>query len=80
MSRTIALTTDHALAVGYLRLIPDMTICLPSRYDMGLHECLPTLASLGIGIVKSSEELEAERSLVEGTRVWLIVRRLSERM
>jgi hypothetical protein len=47
---------------------------------MGLHECLPTLASLGIGIVKTSEELEAERGLVEGTRVWLIVRRPAEQM
>jgi hypothetical protein len=42
---------------------------------MGLHECLPILASLGVGIGKTSEQLEAERIWVEGARIWLIVSR-----
>lgn len=42
-------------------------------FDMDLHLCLPYLAKTGMGRGKSGEELESERPLVAGARVWLAV-------
>ncbi|ORY28943.1 hypothetical protein BCR39DRAFT_180451 [Naematelia encephala] len=39
--------------------------------DMDLHLCLPYLAKTGMGRNKAPQELEKERSLVAGARVWL---------
>jgi hypothetical protein len=41
--------------------------------DMDLHLCLPYLAKTGMGRGKTVEELETERPLVAGARVWLAV-------
>lgn len=43
---------------------------------MGLHECMSSLASSGMGHAKSSEQLEEDRCWVEGARTWLVVRYL----
>ncbi|WOO78134.1 uncharacterized protein LOC62_01G001684 [Vanrija pseudolonga] len=39
--------------------------------DMDLHMCLPHLAKNGMGRSKTGQELERERALVAGTRIWL---------
>ena len=41
--------------------------------DMDLHLCMPYLARTGMGRNKSSTELEKERPLLAGARVWLAV-------
>lgn len=41
--------------------------------DMGLYRCLPYLVRTGMGSDKSPEQLEEERALVVGARVWLTV-------
>ena len=40
---------------------------------MGLYRCLGYLVQTGMGAGKSAEQLEAERYLVVGARVWLAV-------
>lgn len=40
---------------------------------MDLHLCLPYLAKTGMGRDRTPEELERERPLVAGARVWLAV-------
>lgn len=40
---------------------------------MGLYRCLPYLVQSGMGVGKSSSELESERSSVIGARCWLAV-------
>jgi hypothetical protein len=50
-----------------------MNVLLYARYDMGLHECLAWLASSGMGSGKTEEQLEEDRSWVEGARLWLVV-------
>lgn len=42
--------------------------------DMGLYRCLPHLAKMGMGTGKTVSELEEERPLVIGARIWLGVR------
>lgn len=44
---------------------------------MDLHLCLPYLAKTGMGQDKTAEQLERERPLVAGARVWLAVCPLS---
>lgn len=43
--------------------------------DMGLYRCLPYLVQTGLGQNRSPEELEEERPLVVGARLWLAVSR-----
>jgi hypothetical protein len=40
---------------------------------MDLHLCMPYLANTGMGRNKTPEELERERPLVAGARIWLAV-------
>ena len=46
---------------------------LISRVDMDMHRCLPVLHKSGMGAGKTPDELERERPLVIGARVWLAV-------
>lgn len=41
---------------------------------MDMHRCLPVLHKSGMGAGKTPDELEKERPLVIGARVWLAVR------
>lgn len=41
--------------------------------DMGLYRCLPYLSQTGMGARKSLTELQDERPLVVGARLWLAV-------
>lgn len=41
-------------------------------YDLDLHLCLPELVR-GMRSPKTDEEIEADRPLVNGARVWLAV-------
>jgi hypothetical protein len=43
------------------------------RVDMDMHRCLPVLHKSGMGAGKTPDELEKERPLVIGARVWLAV-------
>lgn len=47
---------------------------------MGLHRCLPYLAETHMGHGKSPEELEAERNMVVGARVWIALHKLTYEM
>lgn len=40
---------------------------------MDMHRCLPTLHKTGMGIGKIGDELEKDRPLVIGARIWLAV-------
>jgi len=40
---------------------------------MDMHRCLPVLHKSGMGAGKTPDELEKERPLVIGARVWLAV-------
>lgn len=40
---------------------------------MGLYRCLPYLAETGMGAGKTPVQLEEERSMVVGARVWIAV-------
>ena len=39
--------------------------------DMDMHRCLPTLHKTQMGAGKMGEELEQDRPLVVGARIWL---------
>ena len=41
--------------------------------DMDMHRCLPTLHKTGMGGNKTADELEKDRPLVVGARIWLAV-------
>jgi hypothetical protein len=41
--------------------------------EMGLYRCLPQLVKTGMGAYKSPTDLEKDRPLVVGARVWLAV-------
>jgi hypothetical protein len=41
--------------------------------EMGLYRCLPQLVKTGMGAYKSPTDLEKDRPLVIGARVWLAV-------
>lgn len=41
--------------------------------EMGLYRCLPQLVKTGMGAYKSPADLEKDRPLVIGARVWLAV-------
>jgi hypothetical protein len=41
--------------------------------DMDMHRCLPVLHKSGMGAGKTPDELEKDRPLVIGARVWLAV-------
>lgn len=43
------------------------------RVDMEMHRCLPVLQEQNMGAGKTPEELEKDRPLVIGARVWLAV-------
>lgn len=50
--------------------------CVADRYcrmERCLYRCLPHLVQTGMGAHKSADELEAEREVVVGARVWLAV-------
>jgi hypothetical protein len=47
---------------------------LTTRVDMDMHRCLPVLHKQGMGAGKTPSELERDRPLVIGARVWLAVR------
>lgn len=40
---------------------------------MDMHRCLPSLHKTGMGAGKAAEELERDRPLVIGARIWLAV-------
>ena len=46
---------------------------LTVRVDMEMHRCLPVLQEQNMGAGKTAEELEKDRPLVIGARVWLAV-------
>lgn len=46
------------------------------RLDMGLYRCLPYLVETGMGAGKTPEELDEERNMVIGARVWLALYKL----
>ncbi|CAD6587362.1 MAG: hypothetical protein TREMPRED_004729 [Tremellales sp. Tagirdzhanova-0007] len=48
--------------------------------DMGLYRCLGYLLQTNMGIGKSAEQLEAERYLVVGARVWLAIYKMEYEM
>lgn len=52
---------------------PDICRKLNIRVDMDMHHCLPVLHKQGMGAGKTPEELEKDRPLVIGARVWLAV-------
>lgn len=41
--------------------------------EMGLYRCLPQLVKTGMGAYKTPTDLEKDRPLVVGGRVWLAV-------
>jgi len=45
---------------------------------MDMHHCLPVLHKQGMGAGKTPEELEKDRPLVIGARVWLAVSVLTQ--
>jgi hypothetical protein len=47
---------------------------------MGLYRCLPYLVETGMGHGKTPDELEAERNMVIGARVWIALHKLTFEM
>ncbi|KAL1407989.1 hypothetical protein Q8F55_004786 [Vanrija albida] len=66
----IAAATLYA-PTATLENVQAMHHTLSLAYELDLHLCLPHLARSGMGVDKSAEELEKERPLVNGARVWL---------
>lgn len=50
-------------------------VATPLTYsvDMEMHRCLPVLQEQNMGAGKTADELEKDRPLVIGARVWLAV-------
>ncbi|KAK8866058.1 hypothetical protein IAR55_001209 [Kwoniella newhampshirensis] len=48
--------------------------------DLGLYKCLPYLLESGMGVGKTPEEIENERPVVVGARVWLTLFKLEYEM
>ncbi|WVQ97571.1 hypothetical protein IAU59_004685 [Kwoniella sp. CBS 9459] len=44
--------------------------------DLGLHKCLPSLVESGMGARKKDEEIELDRPIVAGARVWLTLSKM----
>lgn len=59
-----------------LSIITDRQVLIV-RVDMEMHRCLPVLQEQNMGAGKTAEELEKDRPLVIGARVWLAVSSIS---
>ncbi|WVF70335.1 hypothetical protein IAT40_005125 [Kwoniella sp. CBS 6097] len=44
--------------------------------DLGLHKCLPSLVESGMGSGKADKDIEGDRPMVAGARVWLTLSKM----